>query len=84
MWVPPFYVCVGIFFFSCNIRSLNPFGLLFVADKDYVCIHNTGEKIHDIFTHKLRLTQNEAQSNVVEINNSRKDDNNNSHHTTVF
>ena len=25
IWVPLFYVCVGIFLFSCNIRKLNPY-----------------------------------------------------------
>ena len=41
------------------------------------------KEIHDILTNKPEPTQNEAQSNVVEIDDSGEDDNNNSHWTNV-
>ena len=60
------------------------FGLLFVANnKYYRCVYDTGEEIYDILTHEPEPTQNKAQSNIVEIDDSGEDDNNNSHQTNV-
>ena len=52
---------------------------LFIIDKDNECAHSVGKWILDIFTTSRKLTQSEAQSNAVDIDDSGEDDGGSGH-----